>query len=114
MANIPSGLAARRAFWFEHARRCELFDGKVEAYAAEHGLPVKALYRWRGLARREGLLDQAPVQGSSPESGFVRLEVMAARTSLLRVVLPNGCTVEISAPLEPELIATVLRQSAAL
>ena len=108
-ASIPRGLEARRAFWLEHARRCEQAGGEVEAYAAAQGLPVRALHRWREEARREGVLVE-PGTGS----GFVRLSVAPPREGVIRVGLPNGCTVEIGGELEPELIAAVLRQSARL
>ena len=112
MSQIPRELEPRRAFWLEHARRSEHSGAPVHVYAAEHGLSAKALYRWRGRARREGVL-QRPSGGGAKE-GFVRVELAAPRASVLRVGLPNGCTVELSGALDSTLLAVVLRETAAL
>jgi hypothetical protein len=114
MSQLPRTFKARRAFWFEHVRRLERSGRSVAAYAAAHGLSVKSLSRWRSRARLEGA-QEGQSSSTGAEAGFVRVALAPARAPVVvRIGLPNGCTVEVTGPLDSALLATVLRESAAL
>jgi len=55
-----SGRAERQAFWLEPLRACA--NGSLKAYAAAHGLDLRALYDAKARLKRQGLLTPAPAR----------------------------------------------------
>ena len=99
-----------RAFWLEHAHAAGQAEQTVDAYAREHGLSVKALYRWRGELRREQeSKTSAGVEASRGD--FVRVEIPDSQPlppSTLRITFPNGCSAELVGALDVQTLGVVL------
>ena len=101
-----SGLTDRQRFWLEHLRACG--SGSLKAYAAAHGLDVRALYDAKAGLKRKGAL-------SSGGPRLVRARQAQTRSALggyCRVHLPNGTAIDIAC--EPGQWAELLGTVAAL
>ena len=99
--------------WLEHLRACDAQGCSSVSYARSHGLSVSALY-----AARKDLVGRGAYQSGRPgrrkprkrpESPVTLVPVQlrgsagsAQAVSVLRVLLPNGLTVEVPQGAEPE------------
>ena len=99
-------LTTKQRYWLDHIRAAQRSGSSYSRYAASHDLNLKALYNWRMVLCRKGLLESA-----SPS--FVELKAEPNPTPpqfhsgvvpshcWAKVRLPNGVTLELSALNEP-------------
>jgi len=83
----------------------------VRAFCRAGGLRETAFYYWRReLQRRQG--EQEPRRGDEPAAApmFVQVQLagQAAPASPIEIVLPTGCRVHVTAPVDRQALADVL------
>ena len=102
-------LTDRQRYWLEQIRACEASGRSVAAYAAEHGIEVRAMYGAKKTLVRKGVLRRT--QGVR----FQRAETIAVSSdSAWRIRLPNGVSVDFSGTVDAGSLSTVLTTAAGL
>jgi len=105
--DIP--LTEHQRHWLEHLRACEASGKGIAAYAAEHGLDVKAMYTGKKTLVKKGVLPR------TCRRRFARAQVKAAMTdNTWRIGLPNGVSVAFSGAVDAKALNTVLTAAAAV
>ena len=102
-------LTEHQRCWLEHIRACDASGKGFAAYAADHGLEVKAMYAGKKLLVKKGVLPR------TRPSRFVRAQVidpLAANT--WHVQLPNGIAVAFSGSVDAGSLRTVLTTAASI
>ncbi len=102
-------LTDRQRYWLEQIRACEASGKSVAAYAAEHGIEVRAMYGAKKTLVRKGVLRRT--QGVR----FQRAETTAVSSdSEWRIQLPNGVSVDFSGTVDAGSLSMVLTTAARL
>jgi hypothetical protein len=102
-------LTDRDRYWLEHIQACETSGKRMIAYAAEHGLGVRAMYEGKRQLVKKGVLPRTRT------SRFQRARVVdPVVSSEWRIQLPNGILVAFSGTVDAGSLATVLNTVAAL
>ena len=97
------GLTQCQRYWLEHLGHAQERGQSLVAYAAEHALNLKSLYRYAHLMRERG--EGKETHRERPR--FVR--VSAPEPILCRVHLANSCTVEWQGTPDEETLSGWLR-----
>lgn len=102
-------LTDNQRHWLEHLRACEASGKGIAAYAAEHGLDVKAMYTGKKTLVKKGLLPR------TRRHRFARAQVKYAVTdNAWRIGLPNGVSVAFSGAVDAKTLSTVLAAAVAV
>ena len=102
-------LTDKQRHWLEHLRACEVSGKGIAAYAAEHGLDVKAMYTGKKTLVKKGVLPR------TRQRRFARAQVKATVTDTAwRVQLTNGVSVAFSGTVDAKTLSTVLAAAAAI
>jgi hypothetical protein len=107
-------LTNKQREWLRHLRACRRSGRLVKDYAAEHGIPVQALYQAAKRLRKRGLLEPSGHRRSKAE-GFVKVAVATAPPDLRsawRIRLPSGTILESTTPLSGDELLRVLERLA--
>ena len=102
-------LTEHQRYWLERIQACAASGKRITAYAAEHGLPVRAMYDAKKVLVNKGVL---------PRTQGVRFQRAEAATvvsdSEWRIRLPNGVSVDFSGTVDAGSLSTVLKAVADL
>ena len=91
-------LTEKQRYWKEHLEAVEMFDGDIVAYARQHGLDAKSLYRYKTYLRQREEKQRAP-------SGFVKVKAPSKLVSeSLTVILANGVQLNVESWNAPGLL----------
>jgi len=102
-------LTEHQRCWLERVKACEASGKSVVAYAAEHGLAVRALYDAKKVLVRKGALPR------THRARFQRVQTKAVTVgSEWRIQLPNGVSVDFSGTVDAGTLSTVLNTVASL
>ena len=102
-------LTEHQRYWLERIQACAASGKRITAYAAEHGLPVRAMYDAKKVLVKKGVLPRT--QGVR----FQRAEPMAIiSASEWHIRLPNGVSVDFSGTVEAGSLSTGLKTAAGL
>ena len=102
-------LTEHQRYWLERIQACEASGKRITVYAAEHGLPVRAMYDAKKVLVKKGVLPRT--QGVR----FQRAEATAiVSDSEWHIRLPNGVSVDFSGTVDAGSLSTVLNTAAHL
>jgi len=102
-------LTNNQRHWLEHLQVCEASGKGIAAYAAEHGLDVKAMYTGKKVLVKKGVLPR------TRRRRFARAQAKAAVTdNAWRIGLPNGVSIAFSGAVDAKALSTVLTAAAAV
>ena len=102
-------LTDRQRYWLKQIHACEASGKSVAAYAAEHGIEVRAMYGAKKVLVKKGVLPRT--QGVR----FQRAETTAVISdSKWRIRLANGISVDFSGTVDAGSLSTVLTTVASL
>jgi hypothetical protein len=113
-AAAEPSLTRKQREWLRHLRACHRSGSLVKDYAAEHGIPVQALYQAAKRLRKRGVLEPSGRRASVPQ-GFVKVAVGAAPPELRstwRIRLPSGTVFESMTPLSADDLLALLERLA--
>ncbi len=108
-----TALTDKQRYWLEHLRAWEKTEGEtLRAYAARHGLDIGALYSFKKILTRKGML--AP--DTQQPRRFVRAELRpeGSAAALCRVRFPSGIVVEFGCKADAQALRQVLEAVGAL
>ena len=88
-------------FWQAHIEAAKREGMSTSAYAKQHGLVVKSLYRWQ----RKLTITSAVVTNSAPPGKFVALCVADAvkPLAIVEATLAAGCTLQLGSGMRLEM-----------
>ena len=92
--NNTASLTKKQQYWHDHIQQAKASNETLSDYANQHGLDVKALYNYRWLLRRKGLLGQSTV---SPAFVKVTQPATPVQHATVTIRFPNGMRVDVSA-----------------
>ncbi len=102
-------LTDNQRHWLAHLQACEASSKGIAAYAAEHGLDVKAMYTGKKVLVKKGVLPR------TRRRRFARAQAKAAVTdNAWRIGLPNGVSIAFSGAVDAKALNTVLTAAAAV
>ncbi len=102
-------LTEHQRYWLDRVKACEASGKSVVAYAAEHGLPVRAMYDAKKVLVRKGVLPR------THGTRFQRVQTEAVTVGgEWRIQLPNGVLVEFSGNVDGGSLSRVLNTAASL
>jgi hypothetical protein len=113
-SSAEPNLTRKQREWLRHLRACHRSRCRVKDYAAEHGIPVQALYQAAKRLRQRGVLAPSGRWTRRPE-GFVKVAVAPASAegrSVWRIRLPSGTVFESTTPLSEEQLLPLLERLA--
>lgn len=95
--------------WLEHIRACDASGKGIAAYAADHGLDVKAMYAGKKLLVKKGVLPR------TRPSRFARAQVIdPLAANAWHIQLPNGLAVSFSGTVDAGSLRTILTAAATI
>ncbi len=108
---MKSKITLKQQYWLDHILAAKKSELSFADYAKQHQLNIKALYNWRKLLQKKGLLGTA----EHKESAFLKVSslptnALSNRTSIT-VTLPNGVRIDIPSIISdlPQLIQTLVK-----
>ncbi len=90
---ITAHLTQKQQYWLEHIQQAHATGQSLSDYAAQHDLRLKALYQYRWLLRKKGVLDEAD---QAPAFVKVSPPVVPIPQTTVTVHFPNGIRVELA------------------
>ena len=97
-------LSPKQQFWKNHIEQALSEKMSLSSYAKHYDLDVKALYTYKSLLQKKGVLP-------APESGFAKINVVSKQTdvcpSLIHVRFPNGVILQLS-DINPTVLASLM------
>ena len=66
LSTRTNSLTKKQRFWLNHIQSAQSQGLSLSRYASQHDLSLKALYNWRWLLKRKGLMDNASPQPFVP------------------------------------------------
>ena len=101
-------LTDNQRHWLAHLQACEASGKGIAAYAAEHGLDVKAMYTGKKTLVKKGVLPRT-------RRRFSRVQVKTpVADNAWSIGLPNGVSVAFSGTVDAQTLRTVLITAAAV
>jgi hypothetical protein len=92
-AEKNANLTEKQRYWLNHIQQAKASGQSLSDYAAEHALRLKALYQYRWLLRKKGMLDEI---SESPAFVKVTPPVVPVPQTKVTVHFPNGIRVELA------------------
>jgi hypothetical protein len=86
-------LTDKQQYWLDHIRQAQASDQSLRQYAHEQALSLKALYQYRWLLRKKGVLNEV---AEAPAFVKVAPPVAPAPYATVTVQFPNGIRVELT------------------
>lgn len=93
-ARKDTNLTKTQRYWLDHIQQAHASGQGLSDYAAQHRLRLKALYQYRWLFRKRGVLDER-----KQTMAFVKVRPAAVpQPAPVIVHFPNGIRVELTDP----------------
>ena len=87
---MEKDLTEKQRYWLDHLKQIDAGDLSSAAYAREHQLDPHALYRWRSVLTKQGILE-----AKTPIVSFAQVNVVNKTQSNIdskfTIEFPNGC-----------------------
>lgn len=97
--------ASKQEFWLNHIRQAQEQKLTLAAYAKQHNLSDKNIYRWKTVLTQRGLL-----LSEKPKTSFARVKQVTEKTDTslpIEILLANGHRVQVAAVNQQTLIALI-------
>lgn len=94
-------ITPKQRYWLDHVKRADNSGLRYTTYARQENINHNALYNWKSILIKKGLLASAPSKASpfvdiTPSVTMIPSRAMWGHTpSMIDVVLPNGILIRL-------------------
>jgi len=96
---------SKQEFWFNHIQQAKDQKLSLAAYAKQHNLSDKSIYRWKNVLTQRGLL-----ANDKPNASFAKVRQVKEKTASVlpvEILLANGHRINLSSSSQATLIALI-------